>query len=117
MGYSQREGLLKRVKRRYLALEINAEEKFDSKQFMDAVWNALLKLYGEYGASKASLTLIDYNREKGFAVIRTTHTSVDMARAALASITKIENKPAAIHILTISGTIKTLYKKIKQYRL
>jgi len=106
--------LLKRVKRRYLALEIDAEEMFDSRQFMDAVWNALLKLYGEYGASRSGLGLIDYDMEKGFAVIRTAHTAVDMVRAALASITKIQDKPAAIHVLTVSGTIKALYQKVNR---
>jgi len=105
---------LKGIRRRYLALEIDAEEMFDSKEFMDAVWSAVSKLYGEYGASRAGLALIDYDMEKRFAVIRTTHTTLEMVRTALASITKIGNKPAAIHILTVSGTIKALYKKIKQ---
>ena len=106
--------MLRRVKRRYLALEIDVEEAFDSKQFMDVVWNALLKLYGEYGASRSGLALIDYDMEKGFAVIRTAHTAVDMVRVALASITKIQDKPAAIHVLTVSGTIKALYQKVNR---
>jgi len=106
--------LLKRVRRRYLALEIDVGEMVSSKEFMDAVWNAVLKLYGEYGASRTGLTLINYNTEKGFAVIRTTHTTLEMVRTALASITNIANKPAAIHILTVSGTIKALYRKAKK---
>jgi len=106
--------LLKRVRRRYLALEIDAEEMLSSKDFMDAVWSAVLKLYGEYGASRAGLTLIDYDIEKRFAVIRTVHKAVDMIRTALASITKIQDKPAAIHILTVSGTIRALYRKVKK---
>jgi len=103
--------LLKRIRRRYLALEIDSGELFDSREFMDAVWSAVLKLYGEYGASRAGLTLIDYDMEKRFAVIRTVHTAVDMVRTALASMTRIGNKPVAIHILRVSGTIKSLYKK------
>lgn len=106
--------MLKKIKRRYLALKIDSNETFSSKEFMDAVWNALLKLYGEYGASRTGLTLIDYDGEKGLAVARTLHTEVEMVRAALASITKIQDKPAAIHVLTVSGTIRALYKKIKQ---
>jgi len=103
--------LLKRIRRRYLALEIDSGELFDSREFMDAVWGAVLKLYGEYGASRAGLALIDYDMEKRFAVIRTVHTAVDMVRTALASMTRIGNKPVAIHILTVSGTIRSLYKK------
>jgi RNase P/RNase MRP subunit POP5 len=103
--------LLKRIRRRYLALEIDSGELFDSREFMDAVWSAVLKLYGEYGASRAGLTLIDYDMEKRFAVIRTVHTAVNMVRTALASMTRIGNKPVAIHILRVSGTIRSLYKK------
>jgi len=55
--------LLKRVRRRYLALEIDVGEMVSSKEFMDAVWNAVLKLYGEYGASRTGLTLINYNNK------------------------------------------------------
>jgi len=106
--------LLKGAKRRYLALAIESDKMFDSKELMDAVWSATSKLYGEYGASRTGLTLISYDMEKGFAVVRTVHTAVDMVRTALASITKIGNNPAAIHILKVSGTIKALYKKTGQ---
>jgi len=106
--------LLKSVRRRYLALEIDSDELFDSKEIMDVVWGAVLKLYGEYGASRAGLTLIDYDMEKRFAVIRTVHTTVDMVRTALTSITKIGNKPVAIHVLRVSGTIRSLYKKVNK---
>jgi RNase P/RNase MRP subunit POP5 len=106
--------LLKRVRRRYIAVEIDSGETFDSKEFMDAVWGAISKLYGEYGASRAGLALIDYDAERKVAVIRIVHTALDMVRAALASITKVNDKPAAMHVMTVSGTIKALYKKIER---
>lgn len=105
--------MLKRIRRRYIALKIDSKETFSSKEFTNAVWDAVLKLYGEYGASKSNLRLIDYDAERGLALIQTVHTAVEMVRAALASITKIRNNSAAIHVLTISGTIKALRKKIK----
>ena len=104
--------MLKSVRRRYLALEIDTDELFDSREFMDAVWSAVLRLYGEYGASRAGLSLIDYDMEKRFAVIRTVHTTVDMVRTALASITRIGSKPVAVHVVRVSGTIRSLYKKV-----
>lgn len=102
-----------KFKRRYLALKIDSNEKFDSKEFMDAVWSALLRLYGEYGASRTSLALVDYNAEKKFAVIRVAHTEIGKVRAALASVTEIMAKPAAVHILKVSGTLRALRNKIK----
>ena len=106
--------MLEKVRHRYLALKIDSKEIFGSREFMDAVWNAVLKLYGEYGMSRSGLMLINYDAEKRLATIRTMHTTVEIIRAALASITKIQDKPVAIHVLTISGTIRTLHKRIKQ---
>ena len=95
-------------------MAIDSEEMFSSKELMDTVWSAISKLYGEHGASRTGLTLISYDMEKRFAVIRVVHTAVEMVRSALASITKIQDKPAAVHVLTVSGTIRALYKKIKK---
>jgi RNase P/RNase MRP subunit POP5 len=101
---------LKRVRRRYLALKIDSQETFEAKEFMDAVWSAVLKLYGEYGASKTGLRLIDYNVEGKTAVIRTVHETLTMVRAAIATITHIGSKQVALHVVAVSGTIKALYK-------
>jgi len=106
--------LLKRVRRRYLALETDSEEMPSSKEFMDAIWSAVSKLYGEYGASLTGLTLISYDMEKRLAVIRVAHTAVGMVRTALASITEIGDKPAAIHVIRVSGTLKALYRKMRE---
>ncbi len=80
---------------------------------MDAIWHAVLKLYGEYGASQTHLGLIDYNGKEKIVILRTVQTTMDLVRAALASITEIGGKPVAIHVLTVSGTIKTLRRKIE----
>ena len=105
---------MKKTRRRYLAVKIDCDETFGSREFMSAVWDAVLRLYGEYGASRTGLALIDYDAEKKFAILRTVHTTVDNVRAALASITQIHDKPVAVHVLTVSGTIRALHKKIKQ---
>jgi RNase P/RNase MRP subunit POP5 len=106
--------LLKKTRARYLALTIDSDETFGSTEFMSAVWDAVLKLYGECGASQTGLALIDYDIEKKLAVLRTVHTAVDMVRSSLASLTKIRDKPVAIHVSAVSGTIKALSEKIRQ---
>lgn len=101
------------MRRRYLALKIDSDETFGSREVIGTVWDAVLKLYGEYGASQTHLTLIDYDAEEKLGILHTVHTTVDMVRAALASITEIGDKPVAIHVLKVSGTIKALHKKMK----
>ena len=95
-------------------MKIDCDETFGSREFMSAVWDAVLRLYGEYGASRTGLALIDYDAEKKLAILRAVHTSIGNVRAALASITKIHDKPVAVHVLTVSGTIRALHKKMKQ---
>ena len=104
---------MKRAKRRYLALQIDSEGAPTPKEFMDAVWGAVTKLYGEYGASLTGLTLIEYSVEKKMAVIRTALATVNMVRTSLASITSVANREAAVHVIAVSGTIKALYEKLK----
>jgi RNase P/RNase MRP subunit POP5 len=104
---------LKTVRRRYLALQVDSVESFSSSELMNAVWNAVVKLYGECGASQAGLSLISYEPQERVAVVRVGHKAVDMLRASLASITSIASKPAAVHVLRVSGTIKALRKKAK----
>jgi len=83
------------------------------KDFMDAVWSAVAKLYGEYGASQTRLALIDYDVEKKTAVIRTSLATVDLVRASLASITSLAGRETSVHVLAVSGTIKALRKKVR----
>lgn len=104
---------MKRAKRRYLGLQIDSEGTPSRKEFMHAVWDAVVKLYGEYGASLAGLTLIDYNLERKTAVLRTSLVAVNIVRTSLASIRSLADAEAAVHVLAVSGTTKALRKKLK----
>ncbi|KPV62739.1 MAG: Ribonuclease P protein component 2 [Candidatus Bathyarchaeota archaeon BA2] len=101
----------RRMRRRYLALKVVSEQPIKGRDIMDAVLKAVLQLFGEYGASQASLSLIKCNSQKNYAIVRCSHTAVDMIRASVASITEMNEKPAAIHVLRVSGTLRTLRKK------
>ena len=93
---------MKRVKRRYLALQIDSDGVPSRREFMDAVWGAVAKLYGEYGASLTSLSLIGYDEERKTGVIRTSLVAVNLVRASLASITSVAGKEAAAEHLKAS---------------
>jgi RNase P/RNase MRP subunit POP5 len=105
---------LKRVKRRYLALQLDTEGLPSQKEFIDVVWYAVTRLYGEYGASMTSMALIDYDFEQKLAIVRTNLNTVDNLRTALASITSIVGKQAAVHVIAVSGTIKALCVKLRE---
>lgn len=88
-----------------------SEQLLNEKDVIHAIWSAILKLFGEYGASQVNLALIEYEPQKSYAVVRCLHKALEMVKASIASITEINGKPAAIHIVGVSGTLKALRKK------
>jgi len=100
---------LKRVKRRYLALKVECEALPNEREFTDAVWAAVTRLYGEVGASQAALSLIDFDVEHKTAVIRVSLATLDMVKASLATIISIAGKEASVRVSSISGTIRALH--------
>jgi len=99
------------VKQRYLALKIESEEPFEEGDIRDAVWSAVTKLFGEYGASQAGLFLVKYDKQKKQAVLRCSQKALTMVHASVASVTEIKNKRVSLHVLRISGTLRALGKK------
>ena len=102
----------KLVRRRYLALRVVSEQHVNERAVIDAVWNAVLELFGEYGASQTNVSLIEYDPRRNFVVVRCSHTALERVRASVASVIKIDGKPAVIHVMGVSGTLRTLHKKV-----
>lgn len=100
------------MRRRYLALRVLGEHFVSKRDVVDAVWSAVLQLFGEYGASQASLTFIEYNSDRSWGIVRCSHRALEMVRASVASVTEINGKPVAIDVLGVSGTLKALRKKV-----
>jgi RNase P/RNase MRP subunit POP5 len=101
----------KRERRRYLALRVESEQPFSGRSIMDAVEASVQKLFGEYGASRANLKLIKHIPQKNQLIIRCSHRVLEQVRAATTATTEINQKPAAIHVINVSGTLKALSKK------
>jgi ribonuclease P/MRP protein subunit POP5 len=103
--------MIRREKRRYLALKILGDDSLEESDVISAVWDSILQLFGECGASQTSLSLIKYDLEKNYGVLRCSLKSINIVRTALASVTVINEKPTIMHVLAVSGTLKALLKK------
>ena len=103
--------MIKREKRRYLALEVVIEQPQNERMIFEAVKASVHRLFGEYGASKANLKLIKYIPEKGQVIVRCSHKMLEEVRAAIISTMSINGKTAAIRVVGVSGTLKALSKK------
>ena len=103
---------MKRVKRRYLAVQLECESLPSEREFMDTVWAAVTKLYGEVGASLTGLALISFDGERKIFVIRSSLVSLPVVRASLATVTGVSGKVASMHVLAVSGTLKALFSNV-----
>jgi ribonuclease P/MRP protein subunit POP5 len=103
---------LKRVKRRYLALQLECEILPSEWDFMDSVWSAVTKLYGEVGASLTGMALINFDGERKIFVVRVSLASLLMVRASLATVTSVAGRCASVRVLAVSGTLKALFSNI-----
>ena len=103
--------MIKREKRRYLALEVSNEQLLDEHAILDEVRASVCRIFGEYGASKANIRLIKCVPEKQQVVLRCSHMMLDQVRAAIAAIVELNGKPAAVHVAGVSGTLKALANK------
>jgi len=104
---------LKRIKRRYLALKLECESLPTEREFMDAVWASVAKLYGEVGASQTSLALINLDIDRKVAIIRVSLAALNLIKASLATITSLTGREATFHVVAVSGTLKALYASLK----
>ncbi len=105
---------MKRVKRRYLLLQLDSDGLISGKELVSAVWEAVTRIYGEYGASQTNLSLIDYNLQNKTAILRTNLSTLNAVRASVATITYIAGKEVAVHVTAVSGTIKSFQQKPNQ---
>lgn len=103
---------MKRVKRRYLALQLECEGLPSEREFMDAVWGSVTKLYGEVGASLTALSLINVDAERKVFVVKCLLASLPQVRASVACVTGVAGVQASVYVLAVSGTLKALYSNL-----
>jgi RNase P/RNase MRP subunit POP5 len=103
--------MIKRQKRRYLALNIECNQSFEEQLVLNAINSSVQRLFGEYGASQANVRLIKYFPEKSQLVIMCSHRKLEQVRAAIASTIEVKGERISIHVVAVSGTLKSLSKK------
>ncbi|MFB0563731.1 MAG: Rpp14/Pop5 family protein [Candidatus Lokiarchaeia archaeon] len=97
---------MKLYRNRYIAFEVISESIFSADDIVHCVWRMLLGLFGEVGGSRTNFWLIEYSPEMGHGILRCTHTSVDVMKSVLATITELNRFPLIINVLGVSGTIR-----------
>jgi ribonuclease P/MRP protein subunit POP5 len=105
---------VRNVRRRYLALQVHSEADITQAELSRAISDEIHLLYGVRGAAETDYRMIEYNQQPRQGIIRCNHDRLTETRAALAHITAIDDAPVAIQVVTVSGTIKTLRKRLEE---
>lgn len=99
-------------KKRYLTIAIECEgEKFDETSVKHLIYEAVLGLLGEHGASKTGVALKAFDAEKQLAIIKCRTPALEDVIAALAAKRFWRKQNIALRLRSISGTLKGLEKK------
>ncbi|MBI5060936.1 MAG: ribonuclease P protein component 2 [Candidatus Aenigmarchaeota archaeon] len=107
-----------RLKKRYIIFEVISEQQIEYGELVSVVWNSLLSLLGDAGASEARVWIIQnlYDNKNQRGVIRCKHDSVEEVRSSLALINIIGEGKVIIKILGVTGTIKSAKSKYLGFR-
>ncbi len=98
-----------RKRKRYIAFEIIAVKRIESKDLIFTIKDSLLSLFGDYYSSDAEIWLEYFDGRRG--ILRCNHTALSKVKIALTLVGKIKDCKIIPLILGVSGTIKKCKKK------
>ena len=102
---------------RYILFKWRDNIFLDRSILSHALSSSVMRLYGEVGASRTRLRIMDMGTDDNFAIVRCSHKAVDMVRAAASTIKELDGRPIVLYSVGVSGTIKSLKEKIKKRKL
>ncbi len=105
---------VRNVRRRYLAIQVHGDAEISEADLHRAIKDKIHFLYGVKGAAETDYRMIEYDQQLMQGIIRCNHDRLTETRATLAHITAINDAPVAIQVVTVSGTIKTLRKRLEE---
>ena len=100
-----------RVRKRYIAFKVLAAEQYTKRAIFDAINKSTLTLRDNHLPDKINLRLLEYDQQSGRGILVCGHKMVDPVRQSISTIIKIADKPVAIRVMGVSGTIRQLYRK------
>ncbi len=95
-----------RERNRYLVFEVVSDRTPGRKDVVDSIWATVLRLYGEVGASRTSMWVMDYDRKKKKGVVKVNHGGVETVRSAIAAADGVGGGKAVFNVLKVAGTLK-----------
>ncbi len=100
---------MKLEKKRYILFHAEAEgAPLSPEQVKHAVYDAVVGLWGEAGASTSNAQLVEFDPTDNRGIICCSRGSLDSVIAALALKARVQGQQVALRPALVSGTIATL---------
>ena len=91
---------------RYIVFNLLSKNSIKEQEVVRAITGSILKMFGDVGASKTNVWLIEYDSKTKNGIVRCSHKAVETVVASITTITKIGEQNAAFIVKGVSGTIK-----------
>ena len=98
-------------RKRYIAFKVLDEEPHTKRAIFDAIIKSTLTLRTNHYPDKINLRLLEYDPQSGRGIMVCGHKMVDQVRQSISTMIKIADKPVAIRVMGVSGTIRRLHQK------
>ena len=103
--------MVRLLKRRYIGFRIASEQPYTRYGVLNLILRELQTINRNH-TNKTRIKLLEYEREKRLGILRCDHKSVDKVRCLFNAINEKNRGKIAIQILGVSGTIKSLRRKL-----
>jgi ribonuclease P/MRP protein subunit POP5 len=103
-----------RTGKRYMVFRIISEKGLPYEEIRNAVHNALLGWLGESGFARAGCRIVKnlFDEKEQVCWMSCSTGSIDAVRTALALLHQIGDQRVIVHVLRVSGTIKSAKEKL-----
>ncbi len=110
---------MKQERQRYILFKIIREEikgtsTINKGLFLKVLWNRIWRYFGMKTAIKIGLWLMEFNPEKGYGIVRCSHTTKEIVISSLSLVRKINQEKIIISPIKTSGTLQNIKEYIIQ---
>lgn len=98
-----------------MALKVESSQQFRERTLMSTIWDMVYQIYGEFGASQTSMSMVQYDGDTETLIVKCSLAGLEAVRTAIAAVTEIEKKPSVLHVVAVSGTLKALRSKLQEH--
>ncbi|RMF88830.1 MAG: ribonuclease P protein component 2 [Methanobacteriota archaeon] len=100
-----------RMKRRYIAFRIHSAGAVAKKDFVHALLDEMLAMFGERLTAEVGLWVLDFDERRRRGFLTCSHRYVGEVIAAISLIHRLSGARASVEVLGVSGTIRSLKRK------